>query len=160
MITKVAGVLIGILAMVGLHLVVPNPAGADPTRSPGCRSYQSTQKYGVKGVTAYGQTRSFRFCWTGGRVLRSKIYNITGNGYCWSNGIFQDRNCSGPTNLQKVSISSTQRFGRGSTYIYFWFQSRNCVTGPFNFVCAPWNWHGAKYLIKQGGGVVLSDPDV
>jgi len=149
-----------VLAVLALHLVaVPTAAHADPTRNPGCKSVRATQKYGTAGVTAYGQTRIFRFCWTGGTVTRSKVYNVTGDAECWSNAIFQDKNCKGPTDRNRVPIQSSQKFGGGSGNIYFWFQTRDCATGPLKILCSPWRWHGARYTIKQGGWF-LADADV
>ena len=140
--------------------VVPTVAQADPVRAAGCKTVTATQKYTAAGITAYGQFRALRWCWTGGPVMQSKIYGITGDADCWSNATFQDQNCKGPTDGAKIPISSSQRLGNGSTRVYFWFQSRNCATGPLNLVCSGWAWHGARYVIKQGGGWYLEDGDV
>jgi len=58
-----------------------------------------------------------------------------------------------------VPIQSSQKFGGGSGNIYFWFQTRDCATGPLKILCSPWRWHGARYTIKQGGWF-LADADV
>jgi hypothetical protein len=67
-------------------VLAPTNAIADPSRNAGCRSAQSTQRWGKLGIVAYGQTRSFRYCWTGGLVMNSKVYAISGDANCWSNG--------------------------------------------------------------------------
>jgi hypothetical protein len=141
-------------------VLAPTNAIADPSRNAGCRSAQSTQRWGKLGIVAYGQTRSFRYCWTGGLVMNSKVYAISGDANCWSNSLFQDQNCKGPTDRNKVPIGSSLRFSHGYANIYFWFQSRDCVTGSLNFVCAPWTWHGSRYTLMQGGSWVLADNDV
>lgn len=141
------------------YLASPGVATADPQRPPGCKSVKVTQRYQFAGATAYGQTRLFRFCWTGGPVMKSRVYAVTGDVECWSNAIFQDKNCKGPTDRNRVPIKSAQSFKDGSGTIYFWFQSRDCATGPLEWFCSP-SWHGARYRIKQGGGWYLEDADV
>lgn len=152
---------LAVLALiVGCFVATGTSANADPSRPPGCTSKSVKQRYAVGGVTFYGQERSVRFCWTGGPVLQSKIYSVSGDAYCWANFSNQERNCVGPTDRNKVRISISQRFGRGYATVYFWFQSRGCATGPINLICSGWKWHGAKYHLKQGGSMVLVDADV
>lgn len=108
----------------------------------------------------YGQERTARFCWTGGLVGNSKVYGIRGSAYCWDNGPNQTRNCVGPTDRYRVPIDPSRRYSNGTAYVIYWFQSRSCATGPINLVCSSWKWRGAKYALKQGGGMTLVDANV
>ncbi len=113
----------------------------------GCKSKAFTQKYAVAGVTFYGINYSVAWCWT----AAGKNYNIRGSATTWDNGPNQTRNAMGPTNSSRVPISSSWKDSDGSTNVYFWFQSRSCLTGNFSVGCSKWEWHRHRLLLKAGG---------
>lgn len=157
---KIARIATAIACLMSMQCLIAPSATADAVRDPGCTTKTRVQKYVFSGVTFYGQERTARFCWTGGLVGNSKVYGIRGSAYCWDNGPNQTRNCIGPTDRYRIPIDSSKRFGNGTAYVFYWFQSRSCMTGDLGVICSSWKWHGAKYALKQGGGMTLVDASV
>lgn len=135
-----------IAAVLALSFVIAPSSSAQAIEA-GCTSKQFKQKYQVAGVTFYGFEYSVRWCWGKG----GKNKKITGSATTWDNGPNQTRNAMGPTNSSRVPISSSWKDSDGSTNVYFWFQSRSCLTGNLNAICTSWKWHKHRLLLKAGG---------
>lgn len=142
------------LAVVMAFGILASVAGAEAAGgnvAKGCQSKSITQKWKL-GYTFYGLNYSFRWCWTKGTSSTvSKNYNITGAAYPWANSPNQQQNGVGPTNSARVPISSSWKDSNGSTMVYFWFQTRSCLTGKLDLVCSSWVWHKIKLELKSGG---------
>ena len=85
MITRSKLVALVTILMIAIGLVGPSsPAAADPIYPKGCASHAVSFSGGVL-YDWYGLDASIRYCWTGGTVAASRLYNVTGSAATWAN---------------------------------------------------------------------------
>ncbi|MBC9735536.1 hypothetical protein [Nocardioides marmotae] len=129
-------------------------AHADPWIKAGCKTAGATQKWGIP--TFYGMEMNFKYCWTAGAGT-NRIRRVRGSANCWANFANQVQNCQGPTNASKIKIELSDKSTKPYAYLYFWVQSRTCLTGDLNIACSKWRWHRIKWVVNAGGTEWVAD---